>query len=238
MFIVKGSLFKIFWDRIVLDEAHAIRNHNTVMSKACCDLRGSIHWGLTGTPIQNKQMDVFATLKFLRVRPFNDLHLFKKWINVNSQDGMSRLHSILKPLLLRRTKAELQLKGELQALPQKMINVELVQMFANEATVYTQILSYSQTLFAQYMHQQESKNPYVLGAAPAKLTADVQKKLAEMQSKFGRGLEVNSAQILILLLRLRQICCHPGLIHSVSLFLTLIIQILQIFSVELISLQL
>lgn len=204
-----------------MDEAHAIRNHNTVMSKACCELRGSIHWGLTGTPIQNKQMDVFAALKFLRVRPFDDLHLFRKWINVNSQDGMSRLHSILKPLMLRRTKAELQLKGELQELPQKVIKVELVQMFANEATVYTQILSYSQTLFAQYMHQQESKNPYVLGSVPlpAKLSADVQKKLAEMQRKFGRGLEVNSAQILILLLRLRQICCHPGLIHSVSLFL-------------------
>lgn len=187
------------------------------MSKACCKLRGTIHWGLTGTPIQNKHMDIFAMLKFLKVRPFDEIHLFKKWINVNQADGRSRLHSILKPLLLRRTKAELQIKGELQSLPQKYINIESVQMFTNEATVYTQILSYSQTMFAQYMETQRSKNPFIVGSAPAKLSADVKHKLEEMRKKFGRGIEVNSAQILVLLLRLRQICCHPGLIHSVSL---------------------
>lgn len=193
-----------------------IRNHNTAMSKGCCDLRGKIRWGLTGTPIQNKHMDVYTMLKYLKCRPFDDLLLFKKWINVNTVDGMSRLHNILKPLLLRRTKVELQIKGELQALPSKNISIEPIELSADEANVYTKLLAYSQTLFAQFMAQHASKNPDVFGGKPPQLSASVRQKIEEIKTKYGRSLEVKQSQILVLLLRLRQICCHPGLIHDVT----------------------
>lgn len=205
------------WDRIVLDEAHMIRNHSTAVSKGCCDLRATARWGLTGTPIQNKHMDVYSMLKFLRVRPFDDLSTFKKWINPNTQAGMSRLHNILKPLLLRRTKAELQIKGELQELPTKTIVIEDIELTNDEANIYTSILAYSQTLFAQYMEQHQQRN----GGGKFQLGADIRKRLEQVK-RFGRSQEVKSSQILVLLLRLRQICDHPGLIHQVCLLLLLV----------------
>lgn len=213
MFLAQAVLFRIRWDRLVLDEAHMIRNHSTAVSKGCCELRAEKRWGLTGTPIQNKHMDVYSMLKFLRVTPFDDLPTFQKWINPNTEAGMSRLHNILKPLLLRRTKAELQIKGELQELPNKVIHIVDIELTPDEASVYTKILAYSQNLFAQYMEQHQQRN-----GGKFVLDSNIRRRLEQVK-KFGRGgEEVKSAQILILLLRLRQICDHPGLIHQVSAF--------------------
>lgn len=152
-------------------------------------------------------------LKYLRVRPFNDLQLFKKWVDVKTTDGMKRLHNILKPLLLRRTKAELQNIGELQGLPSKSVSIESIQLTSDESNIYTKFLAYSQTLFAQYMAQSEAKTG--IFNRPTDIPAEVKKMLHDINQKFGLGMEVNASKMLVLILRLRQICCHPGLIGNV-----------------------
>lgn len=47
----KGPLFSINWRRIVLDEAHAIRNFSTARAKAAFQLEAKSRWMLTGTPM-------------------------------------------------------------------------------------------------------------------------------------------------------------------------------------------
>lgn len=182
---------------------------------ACCQIRSTIRWALSGTPVQNKHMDVYAMLKFLRVRPFDDLALFKKWIDVKTTDGMKRLHTILKPLLLRRTKAELQISGELQALPAKNVITEMIDLSEDEATIYTKFLAYSQTLFGQYMAQNAAKNPDIYDRPIKDVPDEVKRVFNEVRQKLGHDTEVNASSILVLILRLRQICCHPGLIENV-----------------------
>ncbi|KPD20248.1 hypothetical protein ADS78_12990 [Idiomarina abyssalis] len=49
-----SPLQQIDWFRIVLDEAHIIKEVSTVQSKAACCLTGARRWCLTGTPFQNK----------------------------------------------------------------------------------------------------------------------------------------------------------------------------------------
>lgn len=49
----KGTLHKMKFLRVVLDEAHAIKNHRSVTSKACRALEAKHFWAITGTPIMN-----------------------------------------------------------------------------------------------------------------------------------------------------------------------------------------
>lgn len=184
------------------------------MAQSCCELKGKRRWGLTGTPIQNKEMDLFSLWKFLKVRGFDNLTKFKKWMQINTADGLSRLNARLRPMLLRRTKAELQIKGELQSLPDKIIENILFPLNTDEMNVYSKILTLSQTLFAQFMNQRTQRQE-MQGLVPVKddLFRKMHAKFKRMQGDIE---EVKSSQILVLLTRLRQICDHPGLIDAVS----------------------
>lgn len=63
---------KIRWQRIILDEAHTIRNARTKTAQVIFKLKSRARWALTGTPVHNKELDLFSLLKFLRCKPFDD----------------------------------------------------------------------------------------------------------------------------------------------------------------------
>ncbi|XP_055533657.1 transcription termination factor 2 [Wyeomyia smithii] len=219
--IERSGIFGVKWERLILDEAHVIRNHKSAMSVACCNLKGRFRWALTGTPIQNKEMDMYALMKFLRCSPFDDLNHWKKWIDNKSSGGMVRLNTIMKSIMLRRTKQQLNEKGALQGLPSKSIEVIEVRLDKDEMNVYQKVLLYSRTLFAQFLHQRaekanddnfahSSRPTFAQTRQPNAAYDRVHQKLKQLHTKD----EVKQHQILVLLLRLRQICCHPGLIQQ------------------------
>lgn len=219
--LVRGGIFAVDWERIILDEAHIIRNHKSVMSEACCKLKGKYRWVLTGTPIQNREMDMYALLKFLRCTPFDDLTHWKRWID-KSSGGAARLNTIMKTLMLRRTKQQLRQNGTLESLPEKHCDLIEVKLDKDEMNVYQRVLLYSRTLFSAFLHQRVEKehdiyrgtfvsNPtYKQTRQPNAAFDRMHQKLKELHT----GNEVKQHQILVLLLRLRQICCHPGLIQQ------------------------
>jgi len=65
-----GLLFSIHWKRVILDDAHLIKNPETVLSKGCCMLSAERRWCITGTLIQNPLQDVFSLMKFLKHEPW------------------------------------------------------------------------------------------------------------------------------------------------------------------------
>lgn len=67
-----GPLFRIKWRRVILDEAHQIRNHKAKAAIAACALSAKSRWALTGTPIHNKESDLYSLIKYLRCTPFDD----------------------------------------------------------------------------------------------------------------------------------------------------------------------
>ncbi|KAJ3342051.1 DNA helicase rad5 [Kappamyces sp. JEL0680] len=75
----KSGLYSCHWHRVVLDEAHYIKEkvrawlfmlQSTKAAKACFALHATNRWAVTGTPIVNKLDDLYSIVKFLRVDPW------------------------------------------------------------------------------------------------------------------------------------------------------------------------
>lgn len=63
-------LHALNFHRIILDEAHSIKQRTTGVAKACFALKGTYKWCLSGTPVQNRIGEFFSLLRFLEVVPF------------------------------------------------------------------------------------------------------------------------------------------------------------------------
>lgn len=110
-----SPLQAIEWFRVVLDEAHFIKDPKTIVCRAACYLEADRRLCLTGTPIQNKIDDVWALLKFLRFSPFDDRTYWSEHIMSRAKAGDSvgvvRLQALLKYITLRRTKDQKDANG-------------------------------------------------------------------------------------------------------------------------------
>jgi SNF2 family DNA or RNA helicase len=92
-------LHDIVWDRIILDEAHVIRNWQTSKThRATCALQSARRWCLTGTAFNNSASDVVALCRFIGVAPYSE----PRWWTDADEDQARAWRDAF---LLRRTKA-------------------------------------------------------------------------------------------------------------------------------------
>lgn len=228
-------LFSSHWERVILDEAHYVRNTKTTAWISISELKSECCWALTGTPIQNCALDCFALLKFLKVPNFRDLQKWRKYLN-EGLAGHRRMNFLIKPLMMRRTKLQLQESGEIPRLPPLEIKFIDVQLSDSEMDVYKILSAISLRIFAQYLRQREQNNSdldyYSNEVTPSFMAGSIEEKYQEIYENFLRSLRYNPKErvkgivILVLLLRLRQFCCHPGLmvkVVAVDLFLKYIL---------------
>lgn len=89
-------LNKLVWNRVIFDEAHHLRNSNTMRFKAAKQLKAGIRWLVTGTPIQNKPRD------------FYNLCSICGWplVIVDGKKVPENLNMIINKFVLRRTKRQ------------------------------------------------------------------------------------------------------------------------------------
>lgn len=173
------------WWRIILDEAHTIKNSKTKMARAAHSLYGQSKWCLTGTPIQNNVDDLYSLIKFVGVAPYNDPSAWKLKISDPIKRNqyrvvLKRLHVYLAAVMLRRTKKVL--KGSYE-LPERRVHKVEVEFNEQELKAYSR---YSD-----------------------KVKGHVQSIRA------GAEEGESYVQMLVRLLRMRQICDHPALCSQV-----------------------
>lgn len=106
-------LEEVGWFRVVLDEAHMIREQATLNFKAICRLQANRRWAVTGTPVQNKLDDLAALLAFLRLTPFDDKSKFTQYITsplkACDPDIVPKLRILVDSVTLRRLKDKINL---------------------------------------------------------------------------------------------------------------------------------
>ncbi|RWA09490.1 hypothetical protein EKO27_g5618 [Xylaria grammica] len=105
--VIVPSIYEI--KRLILDEAHVIRNWSTKQFKAINDISASIRWCVTGTPVQNSLKDLASLLTFLRIPLLDDPATFRKHIegkgdtvNSVSKTNYRNLRRLLESICLRR----------------------------------------------------------------------------------------------------------------------------------------
>ena len=103
-------LGSIPWDNVVLDEGQAIRNPDTDLARAAYALSARFRVSLTGTPIENRLIDLWSQLHFLNPGLLGGLSSFEERyvrpIERGEAEPLARLRERIRPFFLRRLKRE------------------------------------------------------------------------------------------------------------------------------------
>lgn len=122
-------LHHVIWDRIILDEAHEIRNKSSKVFKSIYRLEGKIKWLVTGTPVFNSMKDFVSLCMFFGLPAST----------VQCMTG-----TIKDIYILRRTKDDLaHINERLRLPPCYFENVEL-DMYPEEKKLYECVFSDAQ----------------------------------------------------------------------------------------------
>ncbi len=178
------GLFALNYHRIVLDEAHMIRNRNTKSHKAVLNLKSTNRWCLTGTPLQNKAEDMQSLFAFLKCKPINEFKVWKRSIGRLIKDGdelgLARLRVFVRSICLRRSKSLLADK-----LPARTIELHSLEMDGQQKTIYDELFESAKYIFTEVSKGGDGDNVFR-----------------------------NYSSVLELLLRLRQATCSPSMIKK------------------------
>jgi SWI/SNF-related matrix-associated actin-dependent regulator of chromatin subfamily A3 len=141
------GVFAVDWHRIVLDEAHVIRNRSTRAHAAVLKLKAPRRWCLSGTPIHNKADDAQPLFAFLNAAPLSDWATWQRAVSRPLRDGdatgLARLRVLLTSLALRRTKALLGSR-----LPPKEVQVNTVPLDAVTREAYDTLFASARSAVA------------------------------------------------------------------------------------------
>ncbi|XP_067663377.1 helicase-like transcription factor [Haliotis asinina] len=176
------------WLRVVLDEGHCIRNPKAKQTKAVLTLQSQRKWVLTGTPIQNRMLDLWPLINFLNVTPLNEKHWWQSLLEKPLQRGKKiafrRVQHLMGNIAMRRTKNTLVDGEPLVKLPKREIYMERIKMSDEESRKYKTMEEQGKIQIKNYVRNNMLLKKYIL--------------------------------VLEIMLRLRQMCCHSFLLPDNS----------------------
>ncbi len=120
------------WGAVILDEAQAIKNPGSQISHAACGLKSNHRLALTGTPIENRLLDLWSIFAFAMPGVLGNRASFARDFDTQ-EDPFSRrrLAARTRPFLLRRTKNEVA-----RDLPDRVEEDITVELEGTQAALY------------------------------------------------------------------------------------------------------
>jgi SNF2 family DNA or RNA helicase len=172
------TLSKTPFNMVVLDEAQLIRNPESQVANAACRLQAETRLALTGTPVENRIIDLWSLFRFVNPGLLGEQKEFSSRYASQVQDvnRMAALHRRVKPFMLRRRKREVA-----PELPPKTVSHLMVDLDDDESAKYL-----------------------VLREKILAMLADPEQRQKGLMS------------FLPLLLRMRQVCSHQGMLPENS----------------------
>ena len=176
------------WYRVIIDEAQCIKNKNTKAAVGAAHLQSLSRFCMSGTPMMNNVGELYSLIRFLRIKPYNSVEKFN--------------HDFTNPLKKGDS------TGKAMQMLQALLKAILLRRTKKSTIDGKPILS----LPERTTHEQHSQF--------SDDERDLYKALeSQTQLQFNKYLKAgtvgrNYSNVLVLLLRLRQACCHPHLIKD------------------------
>ena len=176
------ALQKFSFGVVILDEAQFIKNPDAQITQSVKQLRAGQHLALTGTPLENRLLDLWSIVDFIQPGYLGNQQKFREKYEPRGENAADeqriarrRLSARLRPLMLRRMKREVA-----HDLPERIEQRRDCELGEAQRKLY----------LAELRRSREQ----------------VMNSVAE------RGLNKSTMHVLAALTRLRQICCHPQLV--------------------------
>ena len=176
------ALQKFPFGAVILDEAQYIKNPNALVTKSAKQLRARQRLALTGTPLENRLLDLWSIVDFVQPGYLGDQSQFTEAYEPRGENAdnrrkiaRKRLSAKLRPLMLRRLK-----KQVAQDLPERIDERRDCDLIEEQRRLYLAELRRSREQIFKAVKQ--------------------------------KGLVKSKMHVLAALTRLRQICCHPRLV--------------------------
>ncbi|KAI4715644.1 hypothetical protein E4T48_08186 [Aureobasidium sp. EXF-10727] len=181
------------WYRVIVDEAQCIKNKTTKTARAAFYLQARSRFCMTGTPMMNSVEELYSLIHFLRIRPYNNWNTFRTDFNqpLKSSNEAARQMAMHKlQALLKAILLRRNKKTEINGRP--ILNLP-------ERRVEETNPDFSE----------DERNIYIALETSSAVKFNKYLKAGTVSNSY--------MQILVLLLRLRQACCHPNLIKDLGI---------------------
>ncbi|HAU0031601.1 TPA: DEAD/DEAH box helicase [Legionella pneumophila] len=138
------SLFHGYhWARVILDEAQNIKNPSATQTKMIFSIKSDSKIALSGTPVENRLLDLWSIFNFLNPGLLGNRSGFKNQFELpiqreNDPKKVKVLKKIIEPFILRRLKSD---KSIIKDLPDKIEQKVYCQLTKEQASLYQTIVN-------------------------------------------------------------------------------------------------
>lgn len=181
-----------YWYRVILDEAQCIKNRSTQTAKGACMVNAKYRFCMTGTPMMNNIEELYSLIHFLRIKPYCQWEKFR--------------FDFVTPL-----------KSNFDEHRQK--SMRMLQTLCRAIMLRrTKSSKYQGRPILVLPERTTEVEHSVFNEDEDSLYKALESKTAIQFNKYVKAGTVGRSYtaILVLLLRLRQACCHPHLIKDFS----------------------
>ncbi|HKC58909.1 MAG TPA: DEAD/DEAH box helicase [Myxococcales bacterium] len=133
MLLRKPALVSADWDVAILDEAQAIKNPGARQTRAVKELKARVRIALTGTPVENRPLDLWSIFDFLNPGLLGSAQAFGRFVKKLENRGYGPLRELTRPYLLRRLKTD---KNVIRDLPDKTEMTAFCGLTKKQAALY------------------------------------------------------------------------------------------------------
>jgi SNF2 family DNA or RNA helicase len=130
------------WNRVVLDEAQAVKNSLSRAAKAVRRLEAGHRVALTGTPVENRLAELWSIMDFLNPGLLSSSEVFRTRYAIpveryGQTEPAERLRAVTRPYVLRRLKTDPTIIDDL---PEKIEIKQYCQLTTEQASLYQSIV--------------------------------------------------------------------------------------------------